>query len=283
MRLISSETALGVIVALAAADGLTLSGLSRAVEAPTSSTKRALEILEEDRIVVRSGHCFSLADSPAAALLVQLAQELLDAEDVVGVAARAAEQVEFVGRDEHHLLVLFGRVSDPLVESRLARVFERQAQRLGVELQLLTHDEVRRELDVEPARRHPYLRFRPLFGDPDTSFPDRSLHGSTTGARLGQPNPLLRRPSTRALHRLRRRHGIRSAKLFGSAVRSDFRPDSDVDVAIDLDRPPTLRDLIAIEQAFEQLFGRDVDVILQSNARPRVRAAIEQEGVEIIR
>jgi predicted nucleotidyltransferase len=56
-----------------------------------------------------------------------------------------------------------------------------------------------------------------------------------------------------------------------------------VDVAIDLDSPPTLRDLIAIEQAFEQLFERDVDVILLGNARPGVRAAIEREGVEIIR
>jgi uncharacterized protein len=283
MRLISSETALAVIVALAAADGLTLSGLSRAVEAPISSTKRALEILEDDRVVVRSGHSYGRADSPAAALLLQLAQELLDAENIVRIVARAANQVEFVGRNDHQLLVLFGRGSDPLVESRLARVFERQSRRLGIEPRLLAHDDVRRELDIDPARRRAYLRFHPLFGDPDTAFPDRSLHGTTTGERLGRPNPLLRRPSTRALHRLRRRHGIRSAKIFGSAVRSDFRPDSDVDVAIDLDRPPTLRDLIAIEQAFEQLFGRDVDVILQSNARPRVRAAIEQEGVEIIR
>src|ERR1041385_4937199 len=278
MRLISSETALAVIVALAAADSLTLSGLSRAVGAPTSSTKRALEILEEDGVVIRSGHTYSRGrvDSPTAALVLQLAQELLHAEDIVRIVARAADQVEFVGRDEHQLLVLFGRGSDPLVESRLARVFERQSQRLGIELRLLAHDDVRRELDTEPARRDAYLRFHPLFGDPDVAFPDRSLHGTTTGERLGRPNPLLRRPSARALHRLRSRHGIRSAKIFGSAVRSDFRPDSDVDVAIDVDRPPTLRDLIAIEQAFEQLFERDVDVVLQGNARPGVRDALEQ-------
>src|SRR5205085_12383068 len=175
------------------------------------------------------------------------------------------------------------RASEPLAESRLARVFERQAERMGIKLRLRAHDDVRNELDGDPGRRLVYLKLRPLFGVADRTFPDRSVHGVTTGARLGRPNPLLRRPSARALHRLRRRHGIRSAKIFGSAVRTDFRPDSDVDLAIDLEKPPALRDLIAIEQAFEQLFGRDVDLVLQGNARPRVRASIEQEGVEIIR
>jgi predicted nucleotidyltransferase len=283
MRLISSGVALRVLVALAGTGDLTLSELGRAVEASTSSTKRALEILEEDGFVVRSGHTFALVEAPATGPLVQLAGELLGVEDVIRVAARATGQVEFVGRDEGQLLVLFARASDPLVESRLAALFERQAERMGLALRLRSHDEVRHELDVDPERRHAYLKLHALYGDPEQAFPDRSLHGATTGERLGRPNPLLRRPSARALHRLRRRHGIRSAKIFGSAVRTDFRADSDVDVAIDLEKPPTLRDLMAIEQAFEQLFGRDVDLVLQANARPRVRAAIELEGVEILR
>jgi predicted nucleotidyltransferase len=282
MRLVSSEVALRVVVALTCADGLTLSELGRAAEAPTSSTKRALEILEDDGFVVRSGHAFRLARSAPAGLLVQLAEELFGAEDVIRIAARAAGQVEFVGRDESRLLVLFGRASDTLVESRLARLFERQAQRLGIELRLNAHDDIRRELDVDPDRRSAYLQLRPLFGDPDQAFPDRRLHGITTGEQLGRPHPLLRRPSARALHRLRRRHGIRSAKVFGSAVRTDFRPDSDVDVAVELDRKPTPSEMIAIEREFEELFGRDVDVIIAANARPRVQAAIENEGVDIL-
>jgi predicted nucleotidyltransferase/ribosomal protein L13E len=283
MRLVSSEVALRIVLALACAGRLTLSELGRAAEVPTSSAKRALEILEEDGLVVRSGHTFALAEAPAAGPVVQLAGELLGAEDVLRIAARATGQVEFAGRDDDQMLVLFDRASDPLVEGRLAGLFERQAERMGLALRLRAHDDLRHELDIDPERRHAYLEFRPVFGDPHQAFPDRSLHGATTGERLGRPNPLLRRPSARALHRLRRQHGIRSAKIFGSAVRTDFRSDSDVDVAIDLEKPPTLRDLIAIEQAFEQLFGRDVDLVLQANARPRVRAAIELEGVEILR
>ncbi len=283
MRLISSEVALQVVVALASAANLTLSELSRAAKAPTSSTKRALEILEADGFAVVSGHSFNLATSTPAGLLVHLAEELLDAEDVIRISAGATGQVEFAGVDESQLVVVFTRASDPLAESRLARLLERQAQRMGIALQLHSHDDVRRELDIDPDRRHEYLQLRSLFGNPAQTFPDRTRHGGATGERLGQPNPLLHVPSKRALHRLRSRHGIRSAKVFGSAVRTDFRPDSDVDLAIELDRKPTLSEIIAIEQSFEELFGRDIDVILAANARPRVQAAIQTEGVEILR
>jgi uncharacterized protein len=283
MRLLSSEVALRIVTALAGAGGLTLSRLSRAVNAPTSSTSRALDILQDDGFVVRNGHVFELADAPAAGLLVKLAQELLAPEEVITIVADASGQVEFVGRDDMQLLAVFGRASDPLRESRIARLFDRQAARLGLERRLVSHDDVRRELDVDPERRSAYLQLRRLFGSGDDTFPDRRLHGATTGERLGRPHPLLRLPPARALHRLRKRHGIRSAKLFGSAVRTDFRTDSDVDVAIDLDRKPSLSDLIGIEEGLEQLFQRDVDLVLQSRAAPQIRAAIEREGVELLR
>jgi DNA-binding IclR family transcriptional regulator len=123
MRLVSSEVALRIVLALASAGNLTLTGLSRAVEAPTSSTRRALEILEADGFVARAGRTFRLAGSSPVGLLAQLAEELLHAEEVIRIAARATGQVEFAGRDERQLLVLFGRGSDPLAESRLARLF----------------------------------------------------------------------------------------------------------------------------------------------------------------
>lgn len=283
MRLVSSEVALRGVVALACAEQLTLSRLSDATSAPVSSTKRALEILIDDAFVTRTGPLYALAPSHQTALLVQLAEELLDPITVIHIAGRATGQIEFVGRGRGQLLVVLARAGDPMTESRLARLFERQAGRMETVLCLRTHDDVRRELDVAPERRDAYRELDALVGDPDEVFPDRRRHGATTGARLGRPNPLLRMPSNRALRAFRKLHGIRSARIFGSAVRTDFRPDSDVDVAIDLEGKPSLGALIAIEQGLEQLFGRDVDVILTPNARPRVRAAIEQEGVEILR
>jgi predicted nucleotidyltransferase len=283
MRLVSSEIALQVLLALASAGNLTLSEISHATDAPTSSTKRALEILVEDGYAIRSRNSYSLDSAPTVDLLVRLSAELLEPTTVVRIAAQATGQVEFVGQDHDQMLVVFGRASDPMVESRLAVLLERQAERIGKKLHLRSHDEVRQEFDVDPERMYEYLALQPMFGDPHAAFPDRRLHGATEGDPLGRPNPLLRLPSIRSLHRFKRLHGIRTAKLFGSAVRTDFRPDSDVDIAIDLMGRPSLKVLIDIEQAFERLFGRDVDVILESNAKPTVRAAIEREGVEILR
>src|SRR5947207_14877380 len=150
--MVSSEIALRIVLALAHAGDLTLGAVSRAAEAATSSTKRALEILEADGFTTRSGHTFVLAESRPAGLLAQRAEELLDAEEVIRIAARATGQVEFAGRDGSQLLVLFGRGSDPLAESRLASLFERQAERMGLLLCLRDHDDLLRELDIDPQR-----------------------------------------------------------------------------------------------------------------------------------
>jgi len=51
--------------------------------------------------------------------------------------------------------------------------------------------------------------------------------------------------------------------LFGSVLRDDFGPDSDVDVLVMFapDAPWSLWDLVAAEQELCELFGRDVDLV----------------------
>ncbi|MEF3168822.1 MAG: nucleotidyltransferase family protein [Deltaproteobacteria bacterium] len=60
-----------------------------------------------------------------------------------------------------------------------------------------------------------------------------------------------------------REHGIRRLAIFGSALRDDFRPDSDVDVLVEFDpaRIPTLFDVAGMEQELSEFFGgRKVDL-----------------------
>ena len=54
--------------------------------------------------------------------------------------------------------------------------------------------------------------------------------------------------------------------LFGSVLRDDFRPDSDIDVLVTFD-PQFRRDLaetIQMRQELEILFGREVDLIVKT-------------------
>ncbi|MHB9025109.1 MAG: nucleotidyltransferase family protein [Armatimonadota bacterium] len=60
-----------------------------------------------------------------------------------------------------------------------------------------------------------------------------------------------------------RKHRVTKFALFGSVVRDDFRPDSDVDVlvAFAADATPTLLDLVRMEEELATLFGRKVDLL----------------------
>jgi uncharacterized protein len=51
--------------------------------------------------------------------------------------------------------------------------------------------------------------------------------------------------------------------LFGSVLRDDFRPDSDVDVMVEFapDTHPTFTTLDQMEEDLQQIFHRDIDLI----------------------
>jgi predicted nucleotidyltransferase len=55
---------------------------------------------------------------------------------------------------------------------------------------------------------------------------------------------------------------IAELALFGSALRPDFGPGSDVDVLVTFapDSHPSLFDLVQMEEELEEIFGRKVDL-----------------------
>jgi predicted nucleotidyltransferase len=74
-----------------------------------------------------------------------------------------------------------------------------------------------------------------------------------------------------------RRWSVTEFALFGSVLRTDFGPDSDVDVLVTFapDAPWTLWDLSRMRAELEAIFGRDVDLIEKKALRnPYRRQAI---------
>ncbi len=59
------------------------------------------------------------------------------------------------------------------------------------------------------------------------------------------------------------RWNITHLALFGSVLRHDFGPDSDIDVLVTFspDSRRTLSDMVTMQEELEQLFGRRVDLI----------------------
>lgn len=73
-----------------------------------------------------------------------------------------------------------------------------------------------------------------------------------------------------------RKYYIKRLAVFGSALRDDFRPDSDVDVLVEFQpgHVPGL-DFIAIERELSSLLqGRRVDMVTPKFLSPRLRSQI---------
>jgi len=97
--------------------------------------------------------------------------------------------------------------------------------------------------------------------------------------------PVSRHPLGRRLRQRRRSilacatlHGASNVRVFGSTARGEDRPDSDVDLVVDLDKGTGLFALEALRRELSEILGVPVDVAHQtafdlafekrSNARP---------------
>lgn len=79
-------------------------------------------------------------------------------------------------------------------------------------------------------------------------------------------------------------YGVSEVGLFGSCVRGQQRPDSDVDILVELDRPPKigLIGLIELQEHLSDLLGVQADVVIKSNLRKRIGQRILAEVVPLI-
>jgi predicted nucleotidyltransferase len=73
-----------------------------------------------------------------------------------------------------------------------------------------------------------------------------------------------------------RRHHIRKLSLFGSVLRDDFRPDSDVDVLVEFEPGHSVGfAIVDMEEELSRLFGgHKVDMVSEKYLNRRLRARI---------
>ena len=82
---------------------------------------------------------------------------------------------------------------------------------------------------------------------------------------------------------LAEKFGVRIVGVFGSYVRQEQRPDSDLDLLIELDRPPkiSLIGLVELEDYLSQILGVKVDFAIKTNLKKRIGMRILQEVAPI--
>ena len=82
---------------------------------------------------------------------------------------------------------------------------------------------------------------------------------------------------------LAEKYGVAEIGIFGSYVRGEQRPDSDLDILIELERPTriSLIDLVELELYLSDLLGIKVDLALKKNLKPRIGERILQEAIAL--
>ena len=76
-------------------------------------------------------------------------------------------------------------------------------------------------------------------------------------------------------------HGASNLRVFGSVARGSDGPESDIDLLVDLSPSVTLIGLGRLEEEFEAVLGRRVDVVPASGLKPRIRDAVLEEAIPL--
>ncbi len=89
----------------------------------------------------------------------------------------------------------------------------------------------------------------------------------------------MRRTIRRHLPELRERYSVASLGMFGSYVRGEQRPGSDLDLLVEFSNPNlSLIKMIEMENYLTDLLGVKVDVVEKSGLKPRIGEHILQEA-----
>ena len=75
------------------------------------------------------------------------------------------------------------------------------------------------------------------------------------------------------------RFGVRSISIFGSVARGDARPDSDVDVLVELNDGVGLFGFIRLRRYLEEILGVRVDLATPSALKEQLRERILREAI----
>ena len=86
---------------------------------------------------------------------------------------------------------------------------------------------------------------------------------------------------TRLKPELVKRFGVIRLSLFGSTVRNEAKPDSDLDIVVAFDGPATSKRYFGVQFLLEDELGHSVDLVTEKAMRPELRPYIEREAIRV--
>ena|SRR3989344_1890610 len=83
------------------------------------------------------------------------------------------------------------------------------------------------------------------------------------------------------MSRLQREYNVQRIGVFGSFVRGDQTPTSDIDILVELSEPIGLFRFVGLEHCLEELLGRDVDLVTPRALKPAMKDTVLRQVVYV--
>jgi predicted nucleotidyltransferase len=80
---------------------------------------------------------------------------------------------------------------------------------------------------------------------------------------------------------LAERYGVESLEVFGSYVRGEQKPGSDLDLLVTFQEEPSLLTFIRIENDLSDALGVKVDLVMKDSLKPAIGKNILREAVAV--
>jgi len=101
-----------------------------------------------------------------------------------------------------------------------------------------------------------------------------------TGQQNQTPEKILRQ-LRRHLPDLTAQYKIQYLGIFGSCIHGNADQDSDLDILVDFQTPPTLFQFVRLQNELSNLVGVPVDLVIRTSLKPKIGEQILDEVVSV--
>ncbi|KYC49498.1 MAG: Nucleotidyltransferase domain protein [Candidatus Methanofastidiosum methylothiophilum] len=77
---------------------------------------------------------------------------------------------------------------------------------------------------------------------------------------------------------IKEKYYVREIGIFGSYIRGDANPESDLDILVKFDKTPGLFDFLDLEEYLTDLLGIKVDLVMKNSLKPYIGKIILNEA-----
>ncbi len=84
------------------------------------------------------------------------------------------------------------------------------------------------------------------------------------------------------LPKIKSRYNVTTLEVFGSYIRHEEKPDSDLDILVSFSKAPSLFKFIELEDYLSEILGVKVDLVMKSSLKPNIGKRILSEAQAIL-